>query len=158
MHTISNLLGEPDNMYEKCSNSKLEDEIDKLQKQIDGAKQALQHLDIQCEAVQTELNAQIQVENSIDTSLRIDVEAFRKKSEILSTYIAYIKSNDFEIHKLRQELSANCHQTRSDLMQFVQKKNELVKRWQHLNDLARECAPIKDQVERFHNTDTIKSK
>lgn len=158
MNTIKDLVGEPENVYEKCINSKLEDDIDDLEKKIAGSKETLQHLDIQCEAAQTELDAQLEVDKSISTNWEGEVQAFRKKSEILTTYVEFVNTDEFEIYKLKQDLNVNCHQLRDELMRFVKKKQEIQERWERLNNLAKECAPIKDEVEKLQADEAFKSK
>lgn len=148
MNTISDLTGNNENTFEKCFLIKLQDEIEILEQKISGSQQVIKYLDLQCDSAKAAYEAQLDVEKSINQSLKDDVESLRNKTEILVTYLAYVNTDDFEIIKVKEDVNNYCYHIRNELTPILEKKQELLNRWQELQLLASDCAEIKERSEK----------
>lgn len=135
METIDSFFGTSLTSYERFNILKLENQIGDLKAHVDGLKQTLQSLDQQYEANKAELEAQMEVDKSQAITLKEDIRAIEKKSEILEAYIGVLGTEEFSINALRSECDGYCKKTWVDLKYLNDQSNEIKSKLSRLKDL-----------------------
>lgn len=144
---ISTLMGQNHNFFLRCNRLTESLEEKKLALQIIRQKKLADFLESKIEAIVAEIDAQEKVERSMIQSMRDDVNALEKKSTILMTYIEHIQGDDFEINKTKKFVDEHCLKIHSELALIVQKKVQLVAKWEEIQNYAKESSALKKETE-----------
>ena len=143
---ISSFTGQSYDTFERSCILKAENDVEDLKSQIGSMKQVLQSLNEQYEANRAELEAQIEVEKSRTASLKEDINAIEKKSQILQAYIGVLGTEEFSINQLKLDCDEHCKQYWVQLKMLNDESEKIKERLSKLREMQNKCNNLKDQA------------